>query len=72
MRLNLCASILFLLPLAGCGLAETAATGATAGAAAAEEARQGLKTEQNVKDRVEAAQQLETQHRHAAESASTQ
>jgi len=59
---------LCLLPLGGCGLAETAATGATAATSAAEQAKQAKGTEQQVQDRLDAAQQAAADQRRAAES----
>jgi hypothetical protein len=56
------------LTLGGCGLAETAATGATAATSAAEQARQAKNTEQQVQDRLEAAQQAAADQRRSAES----
>ena len=56
--------------LSGCGLAETAATAATQGAAAAEQARQGQELEAKVKRDLEAAQQAAKQQLDAAEAAS--
>jgi hypothetical protein len=58
------------LALTACGLAETAATGAAAAQSQAEAARQGQKTEQQVQQRVEDAQRLDAEKRHAAEEAS--
>lgn len=56
--------------LSGCGLAETAATATTQGAAAAEQARQGQELEAKVKRDLEAAQQAAKQQLDAAEAAS--
>jgi hypothetical protein len=63
--------VLTIFSLSGCGLAETAATGATGAAAEAEQASQAQKTEQQVKDKVEAAQQLDADRRHAADANET-
>lgn len=59
--------LVFALALSACGLAETAATGATEAQAQAEAARQGQKTEQRVQQQVEEAQRLDAEKRHAAE-----
>jgi hypothetical protein len=59
-----------LLSLAGCGVAETGAAAATAAAAKAEEARQGLKTEERVREQLDAAAKQGTDQRNAAEAAS--
>ena len=56
--------------LSGCGLAETAATAATQGAAAAEQAKQGQELEAKVKKDLDAAQQAAKQQLDAAEAAS--
>lgn len=56
--------------LSGCGLAETAATAATQGAAAAEQAKQGQELEAKVKKDLDAAQQAAKQQLEAAEAAS--
>ncbi len=56
--------------LSGCGLAETAATAATQGAAAAEQAKQGQELEAKVKRDLDAAQQAARQQLDAAEAAS--
>ncbi len=56
--------------LSGCGLAETAATAATQGAAAAEQARQGQELEAKVKQDLDAAQLAAKQQLDAAEAAS--
>jgi hypothetical protein len=55
------------LALSGCGLAETAATGATAAGSQVEEAKQAQKTEQQVQKQVEDAQRLDAEKRRAAE-----
>jgi hypothetical protein len=54
--------------LSACGLADTAVTGAAGAASEAEAARQGQKTEQQVQDRVEAAQRQEAEQRRNAEA----
>jgi uncharacterized protein YceK len=56
--------------LSGCGLAETAATAATQGAAAAEQAKQGQELEAKVKKDLDAAQQAARQQLDAADAAS--
>ena len=57
--------------ISGCGLAETAATAATQGAAAAEQAKQGQELEAKVKRDLDAAQQAAKQQLDTAEAAST-
>jgi hypothetical protein len=56
--------------ISGCGLAETAATAATQGAAAAEQAKQGQELEARVRKDLDAAQQAARQQLDAAEAAS--
>lgn len=63
--------LLAVLFLSGCGLADTAATGAAVGASEAQQASQAQQTEQKVKDRVEAAQQQDADRRHAADANDT-
>ncbi len=58
--------------LSGCGLAETAATGAAAGTSAVEEARQAKQIEDKAKADIEAAQQQAVAARKAAEAAATE
>lgn len=58
------------LPLSGCGLAETAATGAAGAQSQAEAARQAQKTEQQVQQQVDDAQRLDAEKRRAAEESS--
>jgi len=58
------------LSLTGCGVAETGAAAASEAAAKAEEARQGLKTEARVRERLDAAVRQEAEQRKAAEAAS--
>lgn len=55
--------------LSACGLGETAVSAAAAGGGAAAQAREGLKTEARVKEQLDAATQLDTQHRKDAEAA---
>jgi hypothetical protein len=63
--------LLFLvLSVTGCGVAETGAAAATAGAAKAEEVRQGLKTEARVREQLDAASKQAADQRNAAEAAS--
>lgn len=54
--------------LAGCGLAETAATGAAAGASAAEQAREAKETEARVQQQLDAAQKAAAEQRQKADS----
>ena len=56
------------LALTACGLADTAATTATVAASEAEQARQAQQTEKKVQQQVQAAQQLDADRRHAAET----
>ena len=61
-------TMLCLLPLSACGLAETAVTGATAATSAAEQAGQAKQTEQQVQEKLDAAQQADADQRRAAEA----
>jgi len=54
--------------LAGCGLAETAVTGAAAGASAAEQAKEGKKMEEKIVSDIDAAQQQSKEALAAAEA----
>lgn len=56
--------------LTGCGLADVGAAGATNAASEAEQAKQGQQIEARVKQQVDAAVQLDTQKRKAAEAES--
>jgi hypothetical protein len=58
-----------ILSLTGCGVAETGAAAASAGAAKAEEVRQGLQTEARVREQVEAASKQAAEQRAAADAA---
>jgi hypothetical protein len=58
--------------LAGCGLAETAATGAATGAGAAQQVKEGRETQQKVRDDIAAADQKAAEMRAAAEAAAEQ
>ena len=58
------------LALSACGLGETAVSGAAGAAAQVEEAKQGLKTEARVKEQLDAAAKVESQHRQDAEASS--
>jgi hypothetical protein len=55
------------LPLAGCGLAETAASGTAGAAAEARQAQQAQQIEQHVRDQVQAAQDAAAAQRDKAE-----
>ena len=57
-----------ILSLTGCGVAETGVAAATAGAAKAEEARQGLRTEARVHEQLDAASRAAAEQRNAAEA----
>lgn len=59
-----------ILSLSGCGVAETGAAAATGAASKAEEVRQGLATEDRVREQVNAAVKLDAQRRQDAEAAS--
>jgi hypothetical protein len=58
-----------MLYLTGCGVAETGAAAATEAAAKAEEVRQGLKTEAQFRQRLDAATQQAADQRNAADAA---
>jgi hypothetical protein len=58
------------LPLAGCGVGETAISAAAGGASEAEQAKEALKTEARVKQQLDAAAALDAQRRQAAETSS--
>jgi hypothetical protein len=57
-----------LLSLAGCGVADTGAAAAAEAASKASEAKQGLETEQRVKDQVNAAMKAAADQRNAADA----
>ena len=63
-----CLVVLAACGLSACGLADPAVSGAAGAASEAEAARQGKKTEREVQDRVEAAQQQEAEQRRKAEA----
>ena len=67
MTVRATALMIFALPLAGCGLAETAATGAAGATSEAEAAKQAQLTEQRMEQQVEAAKQQEAKLRQAGE-----
>jgi hypothetical protein len=56
------------LPLAACGVGETAISAAAGGASEAQQAKEALKTEARVKQQVDAAVALDAQHRQDAET----
>ena len=56
--------------LTGCGLAETGAAAAAGGASQAQQAREAKQTEARVQQQLDAAMQVDAQHRHAAEAES--
>ncbi|HTW75909.1 MAG TPA: hypothetical protein VMD56_13425 [Steroidobacteraceae bacterium] len=58
-RLGTCAAILLatLVMLSGCGLADTAVSGAAGAASEAQQAQQAKPMEQHVRDQIQAAQQ---------------
>jgi hypothetical protein len=59
------------LSLTGCGVAETGAAAAAAGASKAEEVRQGLQTEAQVRAQLDAAAKQAADQRNAAEAAAS-
>jgi hypothetical protein len=59
-----------ILSLTGCGVAETGAAAAAAGASKAEEVRQGLQTEARVREQLDAASKQAAEQRAAADAAS--
>jgi len=65
---RLIVTLLICLPLAACGLGETAASAAAGSASQAEQAKAGLQTEARVKQQLDAAAKLDAQHRQAAEN----
>ena len=58
------------LPLAACGVGETAISAAAGGASEAAQAKEALKTEARVKQQLDAAAALDAQRRQAADAAS--
>lgn len=60
--------LLACLPLAACGLGETAISAAAGGASEAQQAKDALKTEARVKQQLDAAAALDAQHRQDAET----
>jgi hypothetical protein len=58
-----------ILLVGGCGLAETAATGAAAGTTAAAQARDAKATEERVQKEIEAAQRAAANQREQADAA---
>lgn len=67
---SLTVALAAMLPLAGCGLAETGATAAAEAKLAAEQAKQGKELEEKVKRDLAAAQQAEADSRAKAEEQS--
>ncbi len=57
-----------LLPLAGCGLAETGVTAAAGAASAAQQAKQAKETEARMKQQIDAAYREDAVKRKAAEA----
>jgi hypothetical protein len=57
------------LALSACGLGETAISAAAAGGGEAAQAKDALKTEARVKEQLDAATRLDSQHRQDAEAA---
>ena len=58
------------LPLAACGVGETAISAAAGGASEAQQAKDALKTEARVKQQLDAAVKLDAQRRQDAETSS--
>jgi hypothetical protein len=56
--------------LTGCGLAETGAAAAAGGASQVQQAREAKQTEARVQKQLDAAMQVDAEHRHAAEAES--
>ncbi len=61
-------AVLACLPLAACGLGETAVSAAVSGGAQAEQAKKALKTEASVKQQIDAAAAADAEHRRLAEA----
>ena len=55
--------------LTGCGLAETGAAAAAAGASQAQQAQEGKRTEERVKQQLDAAMQADAARRNSADKA---
>jgi hypothetical protein len=62
--------LLACLPLAGCGLGETAVSAAAGSASEVQQVKEGLKTEARVKQQLAEAAALDAQRRKDAEAAS--
>jgi hypothetical protein len=62
------ATLVTLLALAGCGLAETGITAAAGGASAAQDAKQAKDTEAKLQQQINAAYQEDAAQRKAAEA----
>ena len=58
------------LTLAACGLGETAVSAAAGSSSAAEQAKEASKTEEHVKQQLDAAAALDAQRRQAADATS--
>jgi hypothetical protein len=63
-------ALIITFSLSACGLAETAATGASVAASEAESAKQAQATEAVIQNKLDAAQQAEAEQRRAADAAS--
>jgi hypothetical protein len=68
MAIRSLALLSLMVSLTGCGVAETGAAAATAGASKAEEVRQGLQTEARVREQLDAAAHAAAEQRKAADS----
>jgi hypothetical protein len=62
--------LLACLPLAACGVGETAISAAAGGVSEAQQAKDAVKTEDRVKQQLDAAMALDAQRRKAAEAES--
>jgi hypothetical protein len=58
------------MPLAACGVGETAISAAAGGASEADQAKEALKTEARVKQQLDAAAAVEAQRQQAADNSS--
>ena len=68
MTIRSLALLSLMVSLTGCGVAETGAAAAAAGASKAEEVRQGLQTEARVREQLDAAAKAAAEQRKAADS----
>lgn len=61
-------AIMACMPLAACGLGETAVSAEASASSQAKQAKEALKTEARVKQRLDAAAAIDAEHRQAAEA----